>query len=154
MLDELSVANLGLIAEARIEPGPGLIALTGETGAGKTLLLGALRLLRGDTARTDRIGPTEAEARVDGRFVIGDDELTVARRVSASRSRAYLDGVMSPVGALAERLGPVVEIVGQHEHITLGQDRAVRRIVDAGLDAEGLAALEAYRAAWGAHQTL
>ncbi|MFH2071315.1 MAG: DNA repair protein RecN, partial [Actinomycetota bacterium] len=69
-------------------------------------------------------------------------------------SRAYLNGVMSPVAALAERLGPVVEIVGQHEHVTLGQDRAVRRIVDAVLDAEGLAALEAYRAAWGAHQTL
>ena len=64
MLDELSVSNLGLIAEASLEPGPGLIALTGETGAGKTLLLGALRLLRGDKARTDRIGPAAAEARV------------------------------------------------------------------------------------------
>lgn len=50
MLDELAVANLGLITQAHIEPGPGLVAITGETGAGKTLLLGALRLLRGDRA--------------------------------------------------------------------------------------------------------
>ena len=88
MLDELAVANLGLIAEARIEPGPGLIALTGETGAGKTLLLGALRLLRGDAARTDRIGPVADEARVDGRFLVDDEEITVARRVTRTRSRA------------------------------------------------------------------
>ena len=85
MLDELAVSNLGLIAEASIEPGPGLIALTGETGAGKTLLLGALRLLRGDQARTDRIGPAAGEARVDGRFLLGEDEVTVGRRVTPSR---------------------------------------------------------------------
>jgi len=154
MFDVLSVTILGLIAEARIEPGPGLIALTGETGAGKTLLLGALRLLRGDTARTDRIGPAADEARVDGRFLVAEEEITVARRLTPSRSRAYLDGVMSPVGALAERLGKVVEIVGQHEHITLGQDRAVRNIVDAALDSEGTAALDGYRRAWEAHRIL
>jgi len=154
MLDELTVANLGLIAEARIEPGPGLIALTGETGAGKTLLLGALRLLRGDTARTDRIGPNADEARVDGRFLVGGEEVTVARRVTRSRSRAYLDGAMSPVGALTARLGSIVEIVGQHEHLTLGRDRAVRSIVDASLDAEGAGALADYRRAWEAHGAL
>ncbi|MCB2223040.1 MAG: AAA family ATPase [Actinobacteria bacterium] len=154
MLDELAVSNLGLIADARLEPGPGLVALTGETGAGKTLLLGALRLLRGDTARTDRVGPAGDEARVDGRFLLGGEELTVARRVTSSRSRAYLDGTMSPVGALAERLGPVVEIVGQHEHITLGSDRAVRGIVDASLDAEGRDAAAAYRSAWAARKAL
>ncbi|MCJ7724939.1 MAG: DNA repair protein RecN [Acidimicrobiia bacterium] len=154
MLDELAVGNLGLIAEARIEPGPGLIALTGETGAGKTLLLGALRLLRGDNARTDRIGPFAEETRVDGRFLIEDQELIVARRVGPSRSRAYIDGVMSPAGALTERLGAIVEIVGQHEHITLGRDRAVRGIVDASLDAKGRASAEQYRSAWTAHRTL
>ena len=47
MLDELSVRNLGIIAAARLEPGPGLVVVSGETGAGKTLLLGALRLLCG-----------------------------------------------------------------------------------------------------------
>ena len=154
MLDELAVANLGLIAEAHLEPGPGLIALTGETGAGKTLLLGALRLLRGDAARTDRIGPAGDEARVDGRFVVGDDEITVARRVTPSRSRAYLDGTMSPAGALGERLGPIVEIVGQHEHITLNRDAAVRDILDGALDPAGRRARAAYGLAWEHHRAL
>lgn len=154
MLDELTVGNLGLIAEARIEPGPGLIALTGETGAGKTLLLGALRLLRGDNARTDRIGPAADETRVDGRFLVDGIEITVARRVAASRSRAYLDGVMSPATALTERLGGIVEIVGQHEHITLGRDRAVRGIVDASLDTGGRTAADRYGESWAAHRAL
>lgn len=100
MLDELIVENLGLIAHAHLEPGPGLVAVTGETGAGKTLLLGALRLLRGDTARRDRIGPAGEEIRVEGRFVLDGDEIIVARRVGASRSRAYLDGSMVPAGVL------------------------------------------------------
>jgi len=154
MLDELAVSNLGLITDARIEPGTGLIALTGETGAGKTLLLGALRLLRGDNARTDRIGPAGPEARVDGRFLIGDEEITVGRRVTASRSRAYLDGSMTPAGVLAERLSGLVEIIGQHEHITLGRDSAIRAIVDAALDADGTAALATYSDVWHGHQTL
>ncbi len=51
MLDELTVENLGLIPNAYLEPGPGLVVITGETGTGKTLLLGALRLLRGESAR-------------------------------------------------------------------------------------------------------
>ncbi len=58
MLDELSVDNPGVIRDARIDLSPGLVVVTGETGAGKTLLLGALRLLLGETARKDRIGPS------------------------------------------------------------------------------------------------
>lgn len=154
MLDELSVHNLGLIAEASLEPGPGLVALTGETGAGKTLLLGALRLLRGDTARTDRIGPVGEEARVEGRFLLGADEVTVARRVAEGRSRAYLDGSMAPAAALTERLGGIVEIVGQHEHLTLGRDSAARSIVDGALDGAGRHTLDAYREAWAGLRAL
>jgi DNA repair protein RecN (Recombination protein N) len=148
MLDELVVDNLGLIAHAHVEPGPGLVAVTGETGAGKTLLLGALRLLRGDPAHRDRIGPSGGEARVEGRFVLGGDEVVVGRRLSASRSRAYLDGSMVPAGVLEERFGGLVEIVAQHEHVALGRETAVRRLVDSGLDDAGEAALAEYRAAW------
>lgn len=148
MLDELYVENLGIIARARIEPGPGLVAVTGETGTGKTLLLGALRLLRGDTARTDRVGPHGEEARVEGRFVIGDDEIAVARRVGSTRSRAYLDGAMVPIKSLAERLEPLVEIVAQHEHVTLGREASLRRLIDGQLDPDGIRAAEAYRTAY------
>jgi DNA repair protein RecN (Recombination protein N) len=155
MLDELRVANLGLIADAHIEPGPGLIAVTGETGAGKTLLLGALRLLRGDVARSDRVGPTGAEAVVEGRFLLDDGaEITVGRRVGDGRSRAYLDGSMCPARVLADRLTSVVEIIAQHEHITLGKESTIRDIVDGRMDAEGIAAASAYAAAWDTHRRL
>jgi DNA repair protein RecN (Recombination protein N) len=148
MLDELIVENLGLIAHAHLEPGPGLVAVTGETGAGKTLLLGALRLLRGDTARRDRIGPFGDETRVEGRFALGEEEVVVARRIATARSRAYLDGSMVPAGALEDRFAGLVEIVAQHEHVALGREPAVRRLVDSLLDDAGEAAVAAYRSAW------
>lgn len=148
MLDELAVANLGLITEARVEPGPGLVAVTGETGAGKTLLLGALRLLRGDPARRDRVGPAAEEARVEGRFRVAGEEIVAARRLGADGSKAYLDGSMVPLRVLEERLQGVVEIVAQHEHLALGREASLRSILDGALDAEGRAARTAYRAAW------
>ena len=69
MLDELIVRNLGIIEEAHIEPGSGLVVVTGETGAGKTMLLGALRLLMGEASRRAAVGPFADEALVDGRFL-------------------------------------------------------------------------------------
>ncbi len=148
MLDELVVENLGIISRAHIEPGPGLVAVTGETGAGKTLLLGALRLLRGDAARSDQIGPDGREARVEGRFLVDGDEIVAARRVAAGRSKAYLDGSMVTVGALGDRLGGIVEIVAQNEHVSLGRESVLRGIIDGGLDADGRAALDLYGESW------
>ena len=148
MLEELYVENLGIIRSARIEPGPGLVAVTGETGTGKTLLLGALRLLRGDTARADRVGPHGDEARAEGRFTIGATETVVARRVAEGKSRAYLDGAMVPAKALSERLDSLVEIVAQHEHVALGRETSVRRLIDGLLDASGREAADHYQQAW------
>lgn len=148
MLDELSVANLGLIAEAHLEPGPGLVVVTGETGTGKTLLLGALRLLRGEPARRDLVGPHGDETLVQARIVVDGEETTVARRVGGDRSRAYLDGAMVPARALEERLGSIVEIVAQHDHLRLAEPTGVRALVDACLDEAGQEAVVAYRAAW------
>lgn len=154
MLEELYVENLGIIAASRIEPGEGLVAVTGETGAGKTLLLGALRLLRGDTAGSDRIGPAGEEARVEGRFTIDGQEVVVARRVTGSTSRAYVDGSMVPARTLADRLDRLVEIVAQHEHLSLGRESALRRLVDGVLDDAGAAARDTYRTAWDRLKTL
>ncbi|HUU62211.1 MAG TPA: AAA family ATPase, partial [Acidimicrobiia bacterium] len=148
MLDELAVENLGLITRAHVEPGPGLVVVTGETGAGKTLLLGALRLLRGDPARRDRVGPAAEEARVEGRFVVDGQEIVAARRVGRDGSKAYLDGSMVPARVLEERLGGVVEIVAQHEHVALGKEASVRAIIDSALDEEGGRARAAYATAW------
>ncbi len=150
MLEELAVANLGVIAAARLEPGPGLVVVSGETGAGKTLLLGALRLLSGAPAAADRVGPHGDEARVEGRFALPDgSELVLARRlVAGGRSRAYRDGEMVPARLLGELTGGVVEMVGQHDAHALRSPAALRDLVDGALDDSGAAARDSYLAAW------
>ena len=146
MLDELSVSNLGIITSSRIEPDAGMVVVTGETGAGKTMLLGALRLLMGESARSDLVGPESDEALVEGRFIIDGEELVVARRVKAGRSRAYLDGAMVSAQALRDRLDTHIEIVGQHDQLSLTRPREARRLVDRCLpDREPL---DAYRGLW------
>jgi DNA repair protein RecN (Recombination protein N) len=155
MLEELRVANLGIIGEAAWEPGPGFIAITGETGAGKTLLLGALRLLLGSAAKRDQVGPLGEEAKVEGRFLRNGTEIVVARRVVGSgRSRAYVDGDMVPAKTLESRTAGLVEIVGQHDHLVVTRADGIRRLLDAALDPAGVAADAAYREAWERLQTL
>jgi DNA repair protein RecN (Recombination protein N) len=155
VLDELSVHNLGIIAAGRLEPGPGLVVVSGETGAGKTLLLGALRLLCGETARPDLIGPEGDETTVDARFFRGDDEVTVTRQVlRGGRSRAHLNGSPVPARVLSDRIGTMVEIVGQHDHQALSKPMEVRALVDRLLDDAGLRAQDDYRAAWQRTQSL
>ncbi len=148
MLDELRVSNSGLLSSAAIEPGPGLVVVTGETGAGKTLLLGALGLLAGEPARRSQIGPAGDELEVQGRLLIDDGELVARRRVSRQgRSRAYLDGVMVPAKTLAERVGPLIELVAQSDALRLAAPDGIRAVVDGALDEIGTGALADYRSA-------
>ena len=154
MLDELAVGNLGILRNAHIEPGPGLVVLTGETGAGKTLLLGALRLLLGGTARKDQIGPHDEEVRVEGRFMLGDGETTATRRITESRGRAYLDGAMVPAKVLAETLASSVELVGQHDALSLNDSSVIRQFVDDNLGRGSAGVLDAYRTAFEGRQRL
>ncbi|MGI9648119.1 MAG: AAA family ATPase [Acidimicrobiia bacterium] len=150
MIDELRVTNLGVIEDAVIEPGPGLVVVTGETGAGKTMLLGALRLLLGGAARAEAIGPHGDEARVEARFIADGEEDTVAtRRITASgRSRAYLNASMVPVKELTREMAGAVEMVGQHDHLLITRSGAVRGLLDGLLDSEGREAHRGYLAAW------
>ena len=152
MLDELSVSNLGIIEAARVEFTAGMVVVTGETGAGKTLLLGALRMLAGAPARSGLIGPHGDQARVEGRFFLDGEEVVLARSINRRGSRAYLDGRMVPARTLAERLDGVVEIVGQHDPLSLTRPRAVRELVDLRLEPRG--ALTGYREAWRSLQEL
>jgi DNA repair protein RecN (Recombination protein N) len=154
VLDELSVSNLGLIAEAAVEPGPGLVVITGETGTGKTLLLGALRLLRGESAAKDLIGPLGDDVTVAGRFFVDGEEMVLSRRVTGSRSRAYRDGAMVPARSLAEAARGMIEIVGQHDHLSLTERSGVRTMIDGAMDTAGKGALAAYQAAWDEYRTL
>ena len=145
MLDELAVRNLGVIKEATIWPTAGLTVITGETGTGKTLLLGAVRLLLGADGRPDLVGPFGEEASVEGRFLEGEVEVVAARRLQrGGRSRAYLDGSIASNKILAAALDGI-EIIGQHDQLSLTRPAEVRAMVDANLDASGRGLLDRYR---------
>ena len=99
MLLELVVRDVGVIEEMSLVLGPGMTALTGETGAGKTLVVEAVELLMGGRADPVLVRPGAGEARVDARFVARDEELVLSRIVPASgRSRAYVDGRPATAG--------------------------------------------------------
>ncbi|MSY76168.1 MAG: AAA family ATPase, partial [Actinobacteria bacterium] len=103
MLTELHIEDLGVISTLDLVLGAGLTALTGETGAGKTMLVEAISLLVGGRADASIVRHGASEARVEGRFVVGDDEFVLARVIpSDGRSRAYLNGRLATVATLAE----------------------------------------------------
>ena len=149
MIDELLVRNLGVIREAHLELGAGFTVVTGETGAGKTLLLGALRMLLGADARADLVGPFADEAVVEGRFLRAEVEVGAGRRLRREgRSRAYLDGSIASADALDAATAGMVEIISQHDQLTITRPGEIRRLIDRNLDDDGRAAEEAYRVAW------
>ncbi|MEY2472365.1 MAG: repair protein RecN [Actinomycetota bacterium] len=147
MLVELRVRNLGVIADLELSLGAGMTAVTGETGAGKTLVVDAIELLVGGRAEASMVRTGEDEAIVEGRFVVGERETVVRRVVSAQgRSRAYVDGAMATVGELASVGAALVDLHGQHAHQSLLSAAAQRDALDAfgGVD---LTPLRAARAA-------
>ncbi len=151
-LVELRVRDLGVIDDATVEFGPGMTALTGETGAGKTLLVGALSLLLGGRGDPTAVRTGADEAYVEGRFVDdeGTDEVVLARSVARNgRSKAWVDGRAAPVGALGEAASGLLELHGQHQHRTLVVPEAQRRALDAfgGVDTGPLDAARARLAA-------
>ncbi|MHB1929429.1 MAG: DNA repair protein RecN [Acidimicrobiales bacterium] len=115
MLLELRVRDLGVIDDQTLLLGPGLTALTGETGAGKTLIVEALGLLVGERSDALLVRPGAEEAVVEGRFGVPPGERILARAVAATgRSRAYLDGRMASAAALAEVGATLLDLHGQH----------------------------------------
>lgn len=154
MIDEIQVTNLALIKEASMTPSRRLTVLTGETGAGKTALLSACKLLMGARADKSAVREGESEARVQGRFfldpavlsddvdkavgegergqIAGDEELVVNRRLGADgRSRVSVNGSMASVSELSKLLGPSIDLCGQHEHQTLMKPANHAVILDA-----------------------
>src|SRR6478609_9643365 len=129
MLVELHVVELGIVADLTLVLGPGLTAITGETGAGKTLLVEAVELLVGGRADAGLVRDGATEARVEGRFVHPEtgEETVLARVVPRDgRSRAYVDGRLATVGELAEAGRALVDLHGQNAHQSL-LDPAVQR---------------------------
>jgi DNA repair protein RecN (Recombination protein N) len=164
MLTELRVRDVAVIADARVDLGPGLNVLTGETGAGKSLLVDALALLLGERATTEIVRTGAARASVEGAFDLAgrpdlagaltefgveveDARLVLKREVqTAGRSRAWANGSPVTVGVLAEIGRRLVDLHGQHETQSLLKPEAQRAILDAFAGAAAEAG--AVAAAW------
>ncbi len=148
MLERLRVANLGIIREVELEFGPGLTVLTGETGAGKSLLVGSLKLLAGGRAVSDLIRSGASALNVEGTFRVEENQtaadrlrelgvpledgvLLVRREMNAQgRSRAWLNDVPSTAAALQSVATALLSIHGQHEQHGLADPLVQRRLVD------------------------
>src|SRR5688572_24106836 len=149
MLRELSVQNLALIEDVRVELQPGFCAWTGETGAGKSLLLGALGLLLGDRGSADLLRTGAEELRVTGRFdtdastlkqaieqvlqtPLDENEIILSRRFSRSgRSQAYVNDQPVAVATLKQIGTLLVDLHGQRESQSLLEPDAQLQILDA-----------------------
>jgi DNA repair protein RecN (Recombination protein N) len=132
VLTELHIENLGVIDTLDLQLSEGLVALTGETGAGKTMIVEAINLLVGGRADAGMVRPGATEARVEGRFVFGDEEVILCRTIPLDgRSRAYVNGRLATVGQLAEHGLDLVDMHGQHAHQSLLGAKAQREALDA-----------------------
>jgi DNA repair protein RecN (Recombination protein N) len=132
VLTELHIENLGVIDTLDLQLSAGLVALTGETGAGKTMIVEAINLLVGGRADAGMVRPGATEARVEGRFVFGDEEVILCRTIPLDgRSRAYVNGRLATVGQLAEHGLDLVDMHGQHAHQSLLGAKAQREALDA-----------------------
>ncbi len=151
MLEELHVQDLALVEDVWLEFGDGLTVLTGETGAGKTVLVEALKLLLGDRGDSTLVRTGAAEAVVEGRVRVDGVEHVVRRRIAADgRSRCTIDGEMATVGALGSLLEGLVDLHGQHEHQALLSPANHAGYLDRFIGNDALAALDRYREAFHA----
>jgi len=143
VLTELRVHDLGVIDALALVLGPGMTAVTGETGAGKTLIVEAIELLVGGRADGTMVRAGASEAVIEGRFVSGDEEVVLRRVVPREgRSRAYVDGSLATAASLAAAGTRFVDLHGQHDHQSLLATAVQRRSLDrfGGIDLEPLRA--------------
>jgi len=170
VIEEIAIRDLGVIGRATLPLGPGFTAVTGETGAGKTMVVTALGLLLGQRAESGVVRSGSTQAVVDGRWVVpaegavasrvrdaGGDvdegELFLSRVVSAEgRSRAVVGGRSAPIGVLGDLADHLVVVHGQSEQIRLKSAQAQRAAVDAHGGAPLADAAASYRSAFDAWQ--
>ena len=149
MLVQLHIVDLAIIEEVELRPGPGLNMLTGETGAGKSIIVGAAALLLGGRASADMVRAGQDEAVVEALFDIsgrptvaqgveaaglpdGDGELLVRRVISRKgRGRVHVNGALCTLSVLRDLTGDLLDISGQHEHQRLSDHGVQRGILDA-----------------------
>jgi DNA repair protein RecN (Recombination protein N) len=146
LIEQINIRDLGVIREAQLDLGPGLTVLTGETGAGKTMVLNALGLLLGSRSDASAVRKGQEQAFVEGRWLlpkealdritasgieIEDGELLVSRSISSEgRSKATVSGRSVPVGVLTEIGEHLVVVHGQSDQIRLKSATAQREALD------------------------
>lgn len=163
MLQTLHIRNLALVTELEVEFSPGFNAVTGETGAGKSLILGAVQMLLGARVGPDIVRRGAESCEVAALFAVGkadgvlstavaavlaaagaapceDGQLLVRRVVSASGSRAYANGSAVTVGTLRDLGSLLVDVHGPHEHQSLLRPRCQLDLLDAFAGLAGLCA--------------
>ncbi len=167
MLISLSIKDYVLIEDASLELGPGLTVLSGETGAGKTLLTQALGLLLGERAAEGLVSERSEEALIQGAFELSDDyvlgvspdirdmldlqsgELVATRRLSRTgKNRCFLNGISVPLGVMSETLGDLISFSGQHEHRRLLKPSHQLEVLDAFAGPDQERDLREYRSSW------
>ncbi|MGD8169923.1 DNA repair protein RecN [Herbiconiux sp. P16] len=182
MIEELSIRDLGVIGEAVLPLGPGFTAVTGETGAGKTMVVSALGLLFGERADTGSIRSGAGQAWIEGRILVGaggvvadrvrevggdlddaggdgdgDAEVILSRSVSAEgRSRAVVGGRSAPISVLSELGNALVVVHGQSDQLRLKSQSAQRGALDSFAGAALAERLTEYRSlheSWLAHSS-
>ena len=147
MLRYLNIRNLAVIESLEVSFQPGLNVITGETGAGKSIVVGAVGLLLGDRASSDIVRTGEETAVVQAVFDVDGTEVIVRREVtSQGRSRSFVDGQLVTAGSLKELGVRLVDLHGQHEHQALLNADVHLDLLDqfAGLSAERQAVAQAY----------
>jgi len=132
MLRFLRITHLAVIDAAEVEFGAGLNVLTGETGAGKSILVEAVGLLLGGRASADMVRTGEELATIEAIFETGGEELLVRREItSQGRSRAFVNGALATASVLRDLSSRLIELHGQHEHQTLLDPESHLDVVDA-----------------------
>jgi DNA repair protein RecN (Recombination protein N) len=145
MLAELAIDDLVLIAAARLSFAPGLNVITGETGAGKTLLAQGIGLLLGEKGEEALVRPGADRALVQALFDDDGDEFAVARQINrGGRARAYVDGVVSSAAAVEAALKDRLAFYGQLEQARLLQLDRQLDLLDAAAGDDTLALLQGY----------
>ena len=154
MLDRLMVKDLALIEKSVVEFGPGLNILTGETGAGKSILLGSIQLALGQKANKDMIRHGSEQALIELSFSLGEEKeaelkeleedleieegsLIVRRKISEKKSENRVNDLSVTLAKLREISGELLDLHGQHEHHSLLKEGAHLAILDSFMTRRG-----------------
>ena len=146
MLRDLHIEQFALIDDLWLEFGPGLTVLTGETGAGKTVLLSALELVMGGRGDSGQIAAGADKAKVEAIFDSAQSEdTTVSRTMTAGgRTRVLLNGELSRVTVLQKQIGSLIDLHGQHDHQALLSPARHREYLDRWAQADIMPLLDTY----------